>query len=45
VSPEKTTRVGTGHFVETCDHFHRADGALVAVNRNTLFRFTPAEQP
>jgi acyl dehydratase len=45
VSPEKTTRVGTGHFVETCDHFHRADGALVAINRNTLFRFTPAGRP
>lgn len=42
VSPEKTTRVGTGHFVQTCDRFHRADGALVAINRNTLFRFTPA---
>jgi uncharacterized protein len=42
VSPEKKTRLGTGHFVETCDEFHRADGTLVAVNRNTLFRFTPA---
>jgi acyl dehydratase len=45
VSPEKTTRLGVGHFVETCDSFHRADGALVAINRNTLFRFTPAGQP
>ena len=45
VSPEKNTRLGVGHFVETCDHFHRVDGTLVAVNRNTLFRFTPAEQP
>lgn len=41
VSPVKRTRLGAGHFVETCDHFHRADGTLVAVNRNTLFRFTP----
>lgn len=43
VSPEKTTRVGTGHFVETRDEFHRADGTLVAINRNTLFRFTPTD--
>jgi acyl dehydratase len=41
VSPEKTTRLGTGHFVSTRDEFHRADGTLVAVNSNTLFRFTP----
>ena len=44
VSPEKRTKVGTGHFVETCDSFYREDGTLVATNRNTLFRFTPAEQ-
>jgi acyl dehydratase len=44
VSPAKTTRLGTGHFVQTRDEFHRADGTLVAVNRNTLFRFTPAAQ-
>jgi hypothetical protein len=37
--------VGIGHFVETCDSFHRDDGVLVATNRNTLFRFTPAGQP
>lgn len=41
VSPEKRTRLGVGHFVETCDEFHRAGGTLVAVNRNTLFRLTP----
>lgn len=45
VSPEKQTRLGTGHFVETRDEFHRGDGTLVAVNTNTLFRFTPAERP
>ena len=44
VSPEKTTRLGVGHFVETCDSYYRDDGTLVAVNRNTLFRFTPAVQ-
>ena len=42
VSPEKKTRLGVGHFIETCDEFHRADSTLVATNRNTLFRFTPA---
>ncbi|EKF21544.1 metal-binding domain of MaoC dehydratase family protein [Mycolicibacterium hassiacum DSM 44199] len=42
VSEEKTTRLGVGHFVETRDEFYRADGTLVAINRNTLFRFTPA---
>lgn len=40
VSPEKTTRLGSGHFVQTRDEFYRADGTLVAVNTNTLFRFT-----
>lgn len=42
VSPEKTTHLGAGHFVETCDNYHRDDGALVATTRNTLFRFIPA---
>jgi uncharacterized protein len=42
VSAEKSTRLGVGHFVETCDSFYRDDGTLVATNRNTLFRFTPA---
>jgi acyl dehydratase len=41
VSPEKRTRLGIGHFVETLDTFSRQDGAVVARNRNTLFRFTP----
>ena len=33
--------VDSGHFVETLDTFSRQDGAVVATNRNTLFRFTP----
>jgi uncharacterized protein len=41
VSPEKTTRLGVGHFVQTCDSYLRDDGSLLAVNRNTLYRFTP----
>lgn len=42
VSPKKRTRLGAGHFVETLDTYRRQDGAVVARNRNTLFRFTPA---
>lgn len=45
VSPEKQTRLGAGHFVETEDTYRRADGAAVARNRNTLFRYTPTGQP
>jgi len=41
VSPEKQTKLGVGHFVETMDTFSRQDGSVVATNRNTLFRFTP----
>lgn len=41
VSPEKRTRLGVGHFVETLETYYRDDGELVARNRNTLFRFTP----
>jgi acyl dehydratase len=42
VSTEKKSRLGVGHFIETLDTFTRQDGAVVATNRNTLFRFTPA---
>ncbi|KZS64412.1 acyl dehydratase [Mycobacterium kansasii] len=41
VSPEKRTRLGVGHFVETLETYRRQDGAVVAKSRNTLFRFTP----
>jgi acyl dehydratase len=41
VSPEKQTRLGVGHFIETLDTYTRQDGAVLATNRNTLFRFTP----
>jgi hypothetical protein len=42
VSPEKQSKLGVGHFIETLDTFTRQDGTVVATNRNTLFRFTPA---
>lgn len=41
VSPEKQTRLGVGHFVETAESYHKQDGTLAAINRNTLFRYTP----
>lgn len=41
VSPQKRTRLGVGHFVETLETYRRQDGTVVATCRNTLFRFTP----
>ena len=41
VSPEKRTRLGVGHFVQTLETYRRQDGTVVARSRNTLFRFTP----
>jgi acyl dehydratase len=43
VSAEKTTKLGVGHFVQTLDTFCRDDGTVIALNRNTLFRFNPRE--
>lgn len=45
VSPERQTRLGVGHFVETLETYRRQDGTVVATCRNTLFRFTPGAQP
>ncbi|OBH52530.1 MaoC family dehydratase N-terminal domain-containing protein [Mycobacterium sp. E2479] len=45
VSPEKRTRLGIGHFVETLETYRRQDGTVVATCRNTLFRFTPGASP
>ena len=45
VSPAKTTRLGIGHFIETLETYCRGDGSLVAISRNTLFRYTPAAKP
>lgn len=42
VSPEKQTRLGAAHFVETAESYYKHDGTLAAVNRNTLFRYTRA---
>ena len=45
VSPEKQTRLGRGHFIETQETYRRADRTVVARSRNTLFRYTPAGDP
>lgn len=45
VSPEKKTRLGVGHFIETLETYYRDDGTPVAEIRNSLFRFTPADDP
>jgi len=45
VSPEKQTRLGVGHFVQTLETYRRQDGVVVAKSRNTLFRFTPGAPP
>lgn len=45
VSPEKRTRLGVGHFVETLETYRRQDETVVATCRNTLFRFTPGASP
>lgn len=42
VSPQKNTRLGTGHFIETLETYSRRDGAVVATCTNTLFRYSPA---
>lgn len=39
VSEEKTTRLGTGHFIITDGFFYNSRGELVGRNRNTLYRF------
>jgi len=45
VSPEKETRLGVGHFVQTLETYRRQDGVVVAKSRNTLFRFTSGAPP
>lgn len=40
ISPEKTTRLGTGHFITTLATFRNQRGEIVGTNRNVLFRFS-----
>jgi uncharacterized protein len=41
VSPEKRTRLGLGHFIESSTHFRNQNHELLAIHRNTLFRYEP----
>jgi hypothetical protein len=43
VSEEKTTRLGTGHFVTTMDTFRNQHGQVVGTHSFTLFIYAPAE--
>lgn len=43
VSPEKTTRLGTGHFVTTESTVRNARGEVLATRMNVMFRFQAAE--
>ncbi len=45
VSPEKSTRLGVGHFVTTLSTFRRGDGAVIARMTNVLFRFRGHQEP
>jgi len=39
VSPEKPTRVGPGHFITTVMTYRNQNGAVVARNKNVMFRY------
>ena len=43
ISKEKTTRLGTGHFITTTDTFRNQRDELVGTHSFTLFRYKPAE--
>lgn len=42
IGDEKTTRLGTGHFVSTLDTFRNQHGQVVGTNTFTLFIYRPA---
>jgi len=41
VGPEKRTRLGVGHFIDSSARIHNQDGHLIATHKNTLFRYEP----
>lgn len=43
ISPEKTTRLGCGHFVTTVAQYENQHGEPVATSTNIQFRFDPVE--
>ena len=42
ISDEKTTRLGSGHFITTIDTFRNQDGDIVGTHSFTLFRYRPS---
>jgi uncharacterized protein len=42
VTEERSTRVGTGHFVTTAMEFRNQHNVLLACSTNVLFRYNPA---
>jgi hypothetical protein len=42
IGEEKTTRLGTGHFVSTLDTFRNQRGEVVGTHTFTLFTYRPA---
>ena len=42
IGEEKTTRLGTGHFVSTLDTFRNQHGEVVGTHTFTLFMYRPA---
>ncbi len=45
ISPQKTTALGTGHFVTTRQDYYDADGELVGSMLFRIIRFRPAARP
>jgi acyl dehydratase len=45
VSDEKTTRLGTGHFVTTVETFRNQHGQVVGTHTFTLFTYRAAGEP
>lgn len=44
VGPEKHTRLGVGHFVDSSARYYDHEGDLVAIYKNTLFRYEPHQK-
>ena len=42
ISDEKTTRLGTGHFITTTDMFRDQNNEVVGTHNFTVFRYRPA---
>ncbi len=41
VGPEKSTRLGVGHFIVTTAVYRNGDGKVIGTLENTLFRYEP----